>query len=117
MKHIKAVNQKAARIEAWVAHEAEQAQPSELDVVGLESRPPHEQTAPIFLWVAPWSSHPGGKQTRLAVQQGSVSPWKETSSTVTYHVSGQHMCQTSSTILLIGQASARLLKKTGVSWT
>jgi hypothetical protein len=49
VKHIKAVNQKAARIEAWVAHEAEQAQPSELDVVGLESRrPPHEQNGPHF---------------------------------------------------------------------
>ena len=108
MKHIKAVNQKAARIEAWVAYEAEQTQPTDLDVVGLESRPPHEQNGPNF---------PGGKQTLLEVQQGSVSLWKEISSTVTYHASGQHMCPTSSTILLIGRVSAPLLKKTGVSWT
>ena len=53
MKHIKAVNQKADRIEAWVAHEAHQAslkeaEGAELDVVGLERRPPHEQTGPHF---------------------------------------------------------------------
>ena len=117
MKHIKAVNQKAARIEAWVAYEAAQTQPTELDVVGLESRPPHEQNGPHSRWVAPWFSHLGGKQTLLEVQQGSVSLWKEISSTVTYHASGQHMCPTSSTILLIGRVSAPLLKKTGVSWT
>ena len=41
MKHLKAINQKAARIEAYVAHEA-QARAEEMDVVGLRT-PPHEQ--------------------------------------------------------------------------
>ncbi|MGE0157834.1 MAG: quinohemoprotein amine dehydrogenase subunit gamma [Gemmatimonadales bacterium] len=48
MRHLRAVNQKATRIEAYVAHEAEQAalaasvSPDELDVVALRT-PPHEQ--------------------------------------------------------------------------
>jgi hypothetical protein len=44
MKHLKAVNQKASRIEAYVAHEAQRTAPAEdqLDVVGLRT-PPHEQ--------------------------------------------------------------------------
>lgn len=76
MKHIKAVNQKADRIEAYVAHEAGggvghgapgrgtaanggggeptpaaalgAAGHDDLDVVGLESRPPHEAQGPHF---------------------------------------------------------------------
>jgi len=57
MKHLRAINQKAARIEAWVAYEAkvtaaEQAaangETTELDVVGLESRPPLEENGPHF---------------------------------------------------------------------
>ena len=46
MKHLKPVNQKAARIEAWVEHEAKLAAQDELDVVGLERRPPHEENGP-----------------------------------------------------------------------
>lgn len=52
MKHIKPINQKAARIEAWVAHEASLAAAAadapgrpgseDLDVVALRT-PPHEQ--------------------------------------------------------------------------
>ena len=42
MKHLKAINQKAARIEAYVAHEAAAAEADDLDVVGLRT-PPHEQ--------------------------------------------------------------------------
>ena len=46
MKHLRPVNQKAARIEAYVAHEAalaaEPPADGELDVVGLRT-PPHEQ--------------------------------------------------------------------------
>lgn len=59
MKHLRAVNQKAGRIEAYVAQEAAQrtqpdvaahdaAPPDDLDVVGLESRPPHEAQGPHF---------------------------------------------------------------------
>ena len=57
MKHLKPINQKAARIEAWVSHEAASraaegpADPGhahDLDVVGLERRPPHEQNGPHF---------------------------------------------------------------------
>jgi hypothetical protein len=47
VKHLKAVNQKAERIEAYVAYEAEQAR-DDLDVVGLESRPYHERQGPHF---------------------------------------------------------------------
>ena len=56
MRHLKAVNQKAARIEAYVAHEATQAaaaapvDPQDadmLDVVGLRT-PPHEEDGPHF---------------------------------------------------------------------
>jgi hypothetical protein len=53
VRHLKAVNQKAARIEAYVAHEAEQAaaaapvDPKDLDVVGLRT-PPHEEDGPHF---------------------------------------------------------------------
>jgi hypothetical protein len=53
VRHLKAVNQKAARIEAYVAHEAAQAaaaapvDPADLDVVGLRT-PPHEQDGPHF---------------------------------------------------------------------
>jgi hypothetical protein len=53
MRHLKAVNQKAARIEAYVAHEAQQAaaatpvDPQDLDVVGLRT-PPHEEDGPHF---------------------------------------------------------------------
>ena len=47
MKNLKAINQKAERIEAWVAHEARQAKSEELDVVGLR-RPPHEESGPHF---------------------------------------------------------------------
>ena len=46
MKHLRAVNQKAARIEAYVAAEKERA--DDLDVIGLESRPPHEAQGPHF---------------------------------------------------------------------
>lgn len=66
MKYVKPINQKAARIEAWVTHE--EARPGEehqaagdapddaadgsaaevLDVVGLESRPPGEGQGPHF---------------------------------------------------------------------
>ena len=50
MKHVKAVNQKAGRIEAYVAHEAEKAaaeaaaaeKPDDMDVVGLRT-PYHER--------------------------------------------------------------------------
>ncbi len=48
MKHLKPINQKAARIEAYVAHEAAQAKAEEMDVVGLGSRPPHEENGPHF---------------------------------------------------------------------
>jgi hypothetical protein len=48
VKHLTGINQKAARIEAYVAYEAAEARASELDVVGLESRPPHEQQGPHF---------------------------------------------------------------------
>ncbi len=49
MKHLKGINQKAARIEAYVAYETAEAQAAELDVVGLESRkPPHEEQGPHF---------------------------------------------------------------------
>lgn len=58
MKRIKPINQKAARIEAWVAHEAALARgdsPEPLrsetgeaaDVVGLRT-PPHEEGGPHF---------------------------------------------------------------------
>ncbi|WP_419167509.1 quinohemoprotein amine dehydrogenase subunit gamma [Candidatus Palauibacter sp.] len=40
MKHLKAINQKAGRIEAQVARE-------QLDVVGLESRPPEGPHIPL----------------------------------------------------------------------
>lgn len=46
MRHLKAVNQKAARIEAYVADEAER-RAGERDVVGLRT-PPHEQEGPHF---------------------------------------------------------------------
>ena len=42
MKHLKAVNQKAERIEAYVAHEAAVARSEELDVVGVR-KPEHDQ--------------------------------------------------------------------------
>ena len=46
MKHLKGINQKAARIEAYVAYQAAEARAAELDVVGLESpKPPHAQSA------------------------------------------------------------------------
>lgn len=53
MKHLRAVNQKAARIEAYVEWEREHAEEGDagaddLDVVGLESRPPHESQGPHF---------------------------------------------------------------------
>lgn len=54
MKHLKPINQKAGRIEAWLEHEAKVAAAQagapgdDLDVVGLESRPPHEQAGPHF---------------------------------------------------------------------
>lgn len=61
MKHLKPINQKAARIEAYVAHEKRQASPDgsdagtaarpspeDMDVVALRT-PPHEQDgAPNF---------------------------------------------------------------------
>jgi hypothetical protein len=57
VKHLKAVNQKAARIEAYVAHEAARTNAEEMDVVetdvvetdvvGLRT-PPHEQSGPHF---------------------------------------------------------------------
>lgn len=47
MKHVKAINQKANRIEAWVAHEAATARAADMDVVGLRT-PPHEESGPHF---------------------------------------------------------------------
>jgi hypothetical protein len=65
MKHLKPINQKAARIRAYVAHErateararatragvdeaaAADVRPDDLDVVGLRT-PPHEQEGPHF---------------------------------------------------------------------
>jgi len=55
VKHLRPVNQKATRIEAYVAYEAAksgaersaQASADELDVVGLRT-PPHEETGPHF---------------------------------------------------------------------
>jgi len=40
VKHLRPINQKAARIEAHVAHEAARASGEERDVVGLRSSPP-----------------------------------------------------------------------------
>ena len=49
MKHLKGINQKAGRIEAYVEYEAAQARAAELDVVGLETpKPPHEEDGPHF---------------------------------------------------------------------
>ena len=52
MKHVKPINQKASRIEAWLAHESGQAAAGrsddpELDVVALRT-PPHEETGPHY---------------------------------------------------------------------
>ena len=53
MKHLKAINQKANRIEAYVAHEAATAlreaatTSDDMDVVGLRT-PPHEEDGPHF---------------------------------------------------------------------
>jgi hypothetical protein len=48
VKHLKAVNQKAGRIEAHMTHEAAKgAAEPELDVVGLESRPPEGPHIPL----------------------------------------------------------------------
>lgn len=48
MKHLKAVNQKAGRIEAHMARKATKgAEEPELDVVGLESRPPEGPHIPL----------------------------------------------------------------------
>jgi hypothetical protein len=48
VKHLKPINQKAGRIEAHVAREAHSAAPdAELDVVGLESRPPEGPHIPL----------------------------------------------------------------------
>jgi len=40
VKHLKPINQKAGRIEAWVAHEAAQANGEARDIVGLRSSGP-----------------------------------------------------------------------------
>ena len=57
MKHLKGINQKAARIEAYVQYEAAQARATELDVVALETpKPPHEEDGPHF----PRGLVPGG---------------------------------------------------------
>ena len=61
MKHLKPINQKAARIEAYVAHEASEGgstamhgpgggtdpEGDEMDVVGLRT-PPHEESGPHY---------------------------------------------------------------------
>lgn len=47
MKHLKPINQKASRIEAYVEQEAAEARPEERDVVGLRT-PPHEENGPHF---------------------------------------------------------------------
>lgn len=47
MKRLKAINQKAERIEAYVAHEAARMKAEEMDVVGLRT-PPHEEDGPHF---------------------------------------------------------------------
>jgi hypothetical protein len=47
VKHLKAINQKAGRVEAHVAREAARAAEPELDVVGLQSRPPDQPHIPL----------------------------------------------------------------------
>lgn len=51
MKRLKPINQKAERIEAYVAHESARAKADEMaeemDVVGLRT-PPHEENGPHF---------------------------------------------------------------------
>jgi hypothetical protein len=48
VRHLKAINQKAARIEAYVAHEQTKARAAELDVVGLRTPPHEDPTQPHF---------------------------------------------------------------------
>lgn len=47
MKYVSPINQKAARIEAYLAHQAAVEPSEDHDVVGLRT-PPHEQTGPHF---------------------------------------------------------------------
>jgi hypothetical protein len=42
MRHLKAINQKAERIEAYLAHEATTGSSQPRDVIGLRSQPPGE---------------------------------------------------------------------------
>jgi hypothetical protein len=45
VKHLRPINQKAERIEAYLAHEAAKTTAADRDVVGLR-RPPHEDKGP-----------------------------------------------------------------------
>jgi hypothetical protein len=84
VKHLKGINQKAARIEAYVQYEAAQARATELDVVALETpKPPTKKMGRTSRLGARSSSSPAGKRISRAGPQACASPWSATSSTVT----------------------------------
>ena len=75
MKHLKPINQKAARIEAYVEFEAREArQQEELDVVGLERRPPHEESGPQFPLGCSLAFFPGWEADRAGGTAGLCQP-------------------------------------------
>ena len=73
MKHVKSINQKAGRIEAYMAHEKAQAAGEDRDVVGLRT-PPHEETGRTSRSGARWSSCRAGRWTTAAGTAGLCQP-------------------------------------------
>ena len=71
VKHMKAINQKAARIEAYVAHEAAKAKSEEMDVVGL--RTPTFAHPPLSPERAPNRRPSGARTTSPAGAEGMAT--------------------------------------------
>lgn len=75
MKHLKPINQKAARIEAYVEYEAKKAAAAteEFDVVGLRT-PPHEENGPHFPLGCSLAFYPGWEVDNQGGTAGLCQP-------------------------------------------
>ena len=92
MKHIRAINQKAVRIESHTRQEREAAAipNDDSDVVALESGQPQGPHIPLGCSLV---FSPGWRWTRAAAPRAFASPWSATSSTATTAASGRSRCR------------------------
>ncbi len=112
MKHLNAINRKAARVEAVDAadHGPGRATSSRCSRAASRRSSPRGRT---FRRAARSSSRPGGKPTARAARRASASRSSATCSTATWAATGRRRCPTSSTTRPTGPPSAPRPRRTG----